>query len=148
MATAANGSGGAFYMYLGLPQAYRNSPNKHAAGFEEQQQNRSQSVMGTVDAPYSKSYAAGLANRYQDPPVAVTGRRSKSPERMPKRWAADDPYSQEPALGTSADDQAFITETILQSSASFGKLKKLKDMLDLNLITEVCASQRQPGRAC
>eukprot|EP01052_Picozoa_sp_SAG31_P005381 SAG31_NODE_236_length_19594_cov_7.018620_7_plen_108_part_00 len=106
-------------MYLGLPQAYR---DRAAAANAKVLPARSRSVMGTEDAPYAKSYAAGLPNRYQNPPVAVTGNRSKSPERMPSNWAESNPYAEpQPALlGTSADDQAFITENILQSSASFG----------------------------
>eukprot|EP01050_Picozoa_sp_SAG11_P005033 SAG11_NODE_339_length_10506_cov_12.368588_2_plen_858_part_00 len=127
-------SNGAFYMYLGLPQAYQSS------ALTQSSPPRSKSVMGTVDAPYSKSYAAGLPNRYQNPPMVAYGNRQLSPERMPRRWAADQPPIQTD-LREDLEDDVVIggsgnAETLLQSSASFGKLRKLKDMLGMELITQ------------
>lgn len=133
------GSGGAFYMYLGLPHgaatAGRNWVNAGGMGATDAYM-RSKSVMGTADSPA----AARVNHQTTDTYAGLRATQPKSPARLA-------PLSPEPApvamraapivdgrpslVGGGSPTPSADAET----NDAFAKLSKFKEMLDLGLIT-------------
>ena len=123
----ASGPGGAFYMYLGMPEAVRRGQQQATDSYM-----RSKSVMGTSDSariPQATDPYAGLQTKLPKSPMRLA---PLSPQKAAPAPAPAAVVDGRPSLLAGSPPPAADAET----NDAFSKLSKFKEMLDMGLITQ------------
>ena len=124
----ASGPGGAFYMYLGMPESVRRGQQQTATDSYM----RSKSVMGTSDSariPQATDPYAGLHTKLPKSPMRLA---PLSPQKAAPAPAPAAVVDGRPSLLAGSPPPAADAET----NDAFSKLSKFKEMLDMGLITQ------------